>query len=188
MHLRNGPVGSTLIPLWQPLQRLHLVSTGGCSYVFIQINIEVPDWSVIIVSGGWEGRLEGGLMMIREKRGLVTPLSTGQSRGLRHENIFVWDSGLWTWGANFKVSKGWRMGNNQKFFFFFINVLYFPSPTLLFHSYPIWLSHHFLSPSLSKTHEKSHLSSLSLLLHLQPLHSTLDTSPEHSIRIHQCCQ
>ena len=126
MHLRNGPVGSTLIPLWQPLQRLHLVSTGGCSYVFIQINIEVPDWSVIIVSGGWEGRLEGGLMMIREKRGLVTPLSTGQSRGLRHENIFVWDSGLWTWGANFKVSKGWRMGNNQKFFFLFHKCSLFP--------------------------------------------------------------
>ena len=48
----------------------------------------------IIVSGGWEGRLEGGLMMIREKWGLVMPLSAGQSRGIRHETIFVWDSGL----------------------------------------------------------------------------------------------
>ena len=73
MHLRNGPIVSTLIPLWQPLQRLHLVGTGGCLYIFIQINIEVPDWSVIIVSGGWEGRLEGGLMMIREKWELVMP-------------------------------------------------------------------------------------------------------------------
>lgn len=58
-------------------------------------------------------------MMIREKQGLVTPLSTGQSRELRHENIFVWDSASELEGAILKVSKGWRMGNNQKFFFFF---------------------------------------------------------------------
>ena len=74
--------------------------------------------------------------------------------------------------------RGWETTRNS--FFFSYNVLCFPSPTLLFHSYPIWLSHHFLFPALSKTYEKSHLSPLSLLLHLRPLHSTLDTSPEHS--------
>lgn len=67
------------------------------------------------------------------------------------------------------------------------NVFYVPSPTFLFYSHPLWLPHHF-SPFLNKTHEKSHLSSSSLLPHLQPLYPTPDTHPEHSVRIHQCCQ
>ena len=122
-------------------------------------------------------------MMIREKWELV--MSSAQVKvegsGMRPFLFGTRPSELEEQILRSARDRGWETTRNS-FFFFSYNVLCFPSPTLLFNSYPIWLSHHFLFPSLSKTHEKSHLSPLSLLLHLRPLHSTLDTSPEHSVR------